>query len=346
MGTWSFRTRPSIAEGLKGAGGVRGPMVSVHVIAYAPTDFLEESDVTIGRCRELVEKFAVTWVNVVDPDGRTLEELETLFGFHPLSLEDAQNQDLSPKVDVYEDVVFIVARTIVWAEEIDTDQLSLFVAKKFVVTIHDKVFPQLEDVRIRLRRKNPRILKSAADFLAYTILDVVVDSYFPHLDRFQTLLDQLEDDIVERPSGQGVARLHELRTDVVRLRNALRPQRDMFGVLGRLEIPVFRKETRTYLRDVQDHMISALDALDTNREIVASLMEVQATLASNQVNEVIKVLTVIFTVTLPIAIVSSAFGMNVVFPGFNRPDGLYLALLLMAVPTLALAAWMHRKGWL
>lgn len=321
-------------------------MVRVQVTAYAPTDFLEETDVTIGRCRELVEKFAVTWVNVVDPDSRTLQELETLFGFHPLALEDAQNQNLAPKVDVYEDVVVIVARTIVWAEDIDTDQLSLFVAKKFVVTIHDKVFPQLEDVRIRLRKKNPKLLKSGADFLAYTILDVLVDSYFPHLDRFQSLLDQLEDAIVEHPSGAGIARLHEIRTDVVRLRNALRPQRDMFAVLGRLEIPIFRKETRTYLRDVQDHMISALDILDTNREIVASLMEVQATLASNQVNEVIKVLTVIFTVTLPIAIVSSAFGMNVAFYGVNAPEGLYLALILMGVPTFLLAAWMRRKGWI
>jgi magnesium transporter len=321
-------------------------MVRVEVTAYAPTDFLEEVDVTIGRCRELVEKFAVTWVNVVDPDARTLEELETLFGFHPLALEDAQNSDLASKVDVYEDVVFIVARTIVWAEEIDTDQLSLFVAKKFLVTIHDKVFPQLEDIRIRLRKKNPKMLKSGADFLAYTILDLLVDSYFPHLDRFQSLLDRLEEEIVEHPSGEGIARLHDMRTDIIRLRNGLRPQRDMFGLLGRLEIPVFRKETRTYLRDVQDHMISALDALDTNREIVASLMEVQATLASNQVNEVIKVLTVIFTITLPIVIVSSAFGMNVDFPGTGELGGLYLALLLMALPTIALVAWIRRKGWL
>ncbi|TLZ44888.1 MAG: magnesium/cobalt transporter CorA [Methanobacteriota archaeon] len=320
-------------------------MVRVQVIAYAPTEFLEEADVTIGRCRELVEKFSVTWVNVVDPDSRTLEELETLFACHPLALEDAQNQDLAPKVDVYEDVVFIVARTIVWAEEIDTDQLSLFVAKKFLITIHDKVFPQLEDVRIRLRKKNPKLLKSGPDFLAYTILDLLVDSYFPHLDRFQSLLDQLEEEIIAHPSGHGIASLHELRTDIVRLRNSLRPQRDMFAVLGRLEIPVFRKETRTYLRDVQDHMISALDSLDVNREIAASLMEVQATLASNQVNEVIKALTVVFTITLPIAIVSSAFGMNVAFFGFNTPEGLYLALAMMAVPTLALWAWMRRKGW-
>jgi len=321
-------------------------MVRVEVIAYTPTDFIEEQDATIGRCRELVEKYSVTWVNVVDPDGRTLEELETLFGFHPLALEDATHQELAPKVEHYDDVVFIVARTIVWAEEIETDQLSIFLSKKFVVTIHDKVFPQLEDIRIRLRKKNPRILKSGADFLAYTILDVLVDSYFPHLDRFQSLLDQLEEAIVERPSGEGIARLHMLRTDIVRLRNALRPQRDMFGVLSRLEVPLFRKEMRNYLRDVQDHMIGALDTLDAYREIVASLMEVQATLVSNQVNEVIKVLTVIFTVTLPIAIVSSAFGMNVAFFGFNQPEGLFLALVLMFAPTLALALWMRRKGWL
>jgi magnesium transporter len=321
-------------------------MVRVEVIAYTPTDFVEEQDVTIGRCRELVEKYSVTWVNVVDPDGRTLEELETLFAFHPLALEDAQNKAIASKVDVYEDIVFVIARTIVWAEDIDTDQLSVFIARKFIVTIHGKVFPQLEDVRIRLRRKNPKMLKSGADFLAYTILDLLVDSYFPHLDRLQSLLDRLEDEIIKRPSGEGISRLHELRTDIVRLRNALRPQRDMFGVLARLEIPIFRKETQTYFRDVQGHMISALDTLDTNREIVASLMEVQATLTSNQVNEVIKVLTVIFTITLPIAIVSSLFGMNVAFYGFNEPVGLYIAVSLMAVLTVAVAVWMRRKGWL
>src|SRR3990170_1884838 len=124
-------------------------MVRVEVMSYTPTELVEEHDVTIGRCRDLVDKYSVTWVNIVDPDGRTLEELETLFGFHPLALEDALNQDLAPKVEV-----------------------------------HDKVFPQLEDIRIRLRKRTPRIMKAGADFLAYTILDIIVDSYFPHLDRF------------------------------------------------------------------------------------------------------------------------------------------------------------------
>ena len=301
---------------------------------------------TIGHCRELAEKYAVTWVYIVYPDGRSLEDLETLFGFHPLALEDSAKVYLPPTVETYDDVVFVVARTIVWAEEIETDQLSLFVGPRFVVTIHDKEFPQLEDVRIRLRKKNPRLVKAGSDFLAYTILDVVVDSYFPHLDRFQDLLDRLEDKIVKSPNAAAISRIHDIRVDLTLIRNALRPQRDMYGTLARLELPTFRRETRNYLRDVQDHMIRVLDTLDTYREVSTSLLEVGATLQANQMNQVIKVLTVLFTITIPLTVVTSAFGMNVGFPGFNTPEGLYLALGLMFVPTIVLTYWMWHKGWL
>ncbi len=321
-------------------------MVRIDVIAYTPTEVLEEHDITIGRARELVEKYAVTWVNIVDASGRTLEELETLFGFHPLALEDSINQDLAPKLETYEDTVFIVTRTIVWAEDIETDQLSLFVSKRFVVTIHDKVFPQLEDVRIRIRKRMPKLLKSGADYLCYNILDVIVDSYFPHLDRFSEVLDRLEDEIVQDPTGTGISKIHDLRVDLTLVRNALRPQRDVMGNLARLEIPIFKKETRNYLRDVQDHMIRVLEILDTYREIATSLMEVQATLVANQLNEVIKALTVVFTVTIPIAVLSSFFGMNVEFFGVNRTEGLYLALASMAASTLAVVYWLRRKKWL
>jgi len=316
------------------------------VIAYTPTEVLEEHDVTVGRARELVEKYAVTWVDIVDPSGRTLEELETLFGFHPLALEDSVNQDLGPKIETYDDVVFVVARTIVWAEEIETDPFSLFVAKPFVVTIHEKVFPPLEDVRIRLRKRMPRLVKSGADYLAYTIVDVLVDSYSPHLDHLQDVVDRLESEIVANPTGAGISRIHEVRKDITLLRRALRPQRDAFGNLSRVDMPVFRKDTRNYLRDVQDHMARALDTLDTMQEITTSLMDVQTTLADLQLNEIIKVLTVLFTVTLPLSIVTSAFGMNVLFPGFNATEGLYAALALMFIPTIAIILWLRRKKWL
>src|SRR5207245_8866806 len=120
-------------------------------------------------------------------------------GCHPRCRGDAQNGDLAADVELYDTTVFIVARTIVWAEALDTDQLSVFVAKKFLITIHDKVFPQLEETRIRLRKGDPRLLKSGADFLAYTLLDDLVDSYLPHIDRLQNILHELEGKALEDP---------------------------------------------------------------------------------------------------------------------------------------------------
>src|SRR2546428_11026044 len=222
---------------LKYVGRLRAPMPRVDVIAYTPTEVLEEHDVTVGRARELVEKYAVTWVDIVDASGRTLEELETLFGFHPLALEDSLNQDLTPKIETYDDVVFVVARTIVWAEEIETDQLSIFTSKKFVVTIHDKVFLQLEDARVRIRKRVPKLIKSGADYLAYTILDLIVDSYSPHLDRFQDIVDRLENEVVGNPAGTGVSKIHSIRKDITLLLNSLRPPRGVLGHLARLESP-------------------------------------------------------------------------------------------------------------
>ncbi len=321
-------------------------MVRVEVIAYTPTDLLEDRDVTIGRCRELVDAYGVTWVNVVDPDSRTLEELETLFGLHPLALEDAQNQNLAPRVDEYEHVVFIVARTILWAEELDTDQLSLFVAKKVLVTIHDKVFPQLEDARIRLRKKDPRLLKSGADFLAYTILDDLVDSYVPHLDRLQNILDELEEKALESPTRQTANNIHEFRRDLLVLRNALRPQRDAFAELSRAELSAFRKETREYLRDVHNHMIQTLDRLDTLREVSSGLMEVYLTVINNSLNEVMKTLTIIATIMLPLGLIASAYGMNVAFPGKEEVTGFVVALVLMGIVGVVMVMFFRRRRWL
>jgi len=322
-------------------------VVRADVIAYSPTEVLEESDVTVGRAREITEKYPTTWIDIIDPEPHLLQELEALFGLHPLALEDAGRVDTPPKVDTYGDVLFLVARTIVWSEEIETDQLSLFLSKRFVVTIHDKVFPQLEDVRVKIRRRAPRLMKAGSDFLSYTILDTLVDSYFPHLDRMEGIINSLEVELIERTAEpRGIAKLHAIRSDLLLLRNALRPQRDAFASLARLELPLFKKETRDYLRDVYDHMIRVLDTLDTYREIVASLMEVQSTLVSNSINEVIKVLTVIFTVTLPLAILTSAFGMNVDFPGRDNTLGLAFALLIMAAATGLMVLFLRRRHWL
>ena len=321
-------------------------MTRIEVIAYSPTDMIEEHDCNLGTCRELVEKYHVTWINIIDPDSRTLMELETLFGLHPLALEDSIQTYAAPKVETYEDILFIIARTIVWTEEITTDQLSMFLSKRFLITIHDMVFPHLEDIRVKIRKKTPKLLKSGTDYLFYLIMDTIVDSYIPHLDRFGEIIQQLEDQVVQEPTKTGIDRIHDIRTDLLLLRKSLTPQRDAVAQMARADMPVFKKETRTYLRDVYDHMIRALDNLDTNREIVTSLMEVQTTLVSNTLNEVIKILTVIFTVTIPAAILTSFFGMNVGFPGRDTIWGLLIAIILVVTFTTVTVFYLRKKKWL
>jgi len=323
-------------------------MVRIDAVSYGPEGVSEETDITVGRCRELVEKHGVTWIDIVDMEGRTREELEALFALHPLPLEDAGRTDIPPKVEVYEDVLFVVKRTITWAEEIETDQVSLFLAKRYLMTIHDKVLPQLEDVKVRMRKKDPKILKSGPDFLAYMVLDAVVDSYFPHLDRLDDIIEGLEEAIVRDPTKASIDRIHSVRTDLLKLRNALRPQRDSFSQLTRIEAPYFKKDTRNYLRDVYDHMIRALDTLDTQRETVTSLMEVQATLVSNSLNEVVKRLTGISTVILPLTLITGFFGMNVWFPGvgLNTGEAFLLAVATTAVVGVGLLLWIRHKKWL
>ncbi len=321
-------------------------MTRIEVIAYSPTQMIEEHDCSLGQCRELVEKNSVTWINIVDPDHRTLLELETLFGLHPLALEDSTQTYTAPKIETYNDVLFIVARTIVWSEEITTDQLSIFLSKRFIITIHDKVFPQLEDIRVRIRKKTPKLLKGNTDYLFYVIFDVIVDSYFPHLDRFSDVIQKLETEVIAAPTKTSIDKIHAIRTDLLMLRNSLTPQRDAVAIMSRVDMPFFKKDTRTYMRDIYDHMIRVLEVLDTHREVVTSLMEVQATMVSNSLNEVIKILTVIFTITIPAAILTSFFGMNVGFPGRDSIWGLGLAIALMGVLTVVMVLYLHRKKWL
>jgi len=322
-------------------------MVRIDAVSYSAEGVFEEADVTVGRCRELVEKYTVTWIDVVDVDNRTRQELETLFSLHPLSLEDASRTDIPPKVEPYDDVLFIVQRTINWAEEIETAQLSVFLAKRYLMTLHDRVLPQLEDVKVRIRKKDPKVLKSGPDFLCYLCLDIIVDSYFPHLDRLDDIIEGMEEVMVTDASKVSIERVHSVRTDLLRLRNALRPQRDSFSQLTRIEAPFFKKETRNYLRDVYDHVVRSLDTLDAQREIVTSLMEVQATLVSNQLNVVLKVLTVVFTATIPLSLVTSFFGMNVAFFGLeNTSFGFLAALALMLFLTLITLGWVRYKKWI
>lgn len=316
-------------------------MGRVRVIAYNGGELVEEDGATVDRAAELMATYAVTWLDVEGAGRQGLEEIGERLGLHPLALEDAANPGTPPRVESYDDSLFVVARTVRWSEEIELGQLSLVLGKRFVVTIHDRPVPPLEEVRVRIRKRQPVLVRAGPDFLAYAVLDALVNSYFPVLDRFRDLVDRTEDAIVDAPSRTPITRVHEIRKNLTTIGEAVRPQRDALGDLERTRTAFFRKETLVYLRGLHDDMARVLDSLDTYHDIIASLMEVHSTLISNELNQVIKVLTIVFTITIPLTIITSAFGMNVGFLGRDQPLGLYVALAMMAASTIAFVAWLR-----
>lgn len=321
-------------------------MARIDVIAYSPTDIVEESNVTLSRCIELIGKFPTTWINIVNLDKGSSDLLEHLFGFHHLALEDCVNTDQRPKVEDYEGILFLVTRTIRWEVEIETDQLSMFLSKRYVLTVHDKDLPQLEEVRVRIRKKLPKILKGGPDYLCFCILDTIVDSYFPEIDRLGDVIDGLEGEVLEDPSKKTVDTIHQLRRDLLHLRKELNPQREALAYLARGDLPHFRKETRNYLRDVHDHMIRVLDSMDAYRELTADILANYFGAMQVSLNEVMKLLTIIATIMLPLTFIASIYGMNLPIPEAGHQFAYPGILLSMLIISALMLLYFRRRKWI
>jgi magnesium transporter len=323
-------------------------MPSIEVIAFSPEEAVEEPKASLARCKELMGQFSTTWINIVGLDEALASQLEVELGLHPLAMEDCLHAGQTPKVEEYGNVLFTVTRVIEQGpEEIETSQLSLFTGPNFVLTIHRKPLPQLVVVKDKIRKRAPRTMAGGPDYLTYRLLDAVVDSYFPFLDRIEDSIEDLEEEVMENPTRETLDSIHAIKRDLITLRRALRPQRDVIGNLQRGEYPQFNRETRTFLRDVYDHMLRVLDLLDSYRELTSALLEVYLSNISNSTNEVMKVLTIIATIMLPLTLIAGIYGMNFRnMPELASPYGYFGALLSMAVIAAVMLVYFRRKGWL
>lgn len=321
-------------------------MVTIEVIAYTATDSVEEKNVTLSRCHELIAQYPKTWINIIGLDGKTATQLERLFNIHTLALEDCMDMGQRPKVEDYDDMLFIVTRTFEWEKKLSTAQLSIFLTKKYVITIHPKPLPQLEDVRNRIRKKFPRIIKGGSDYICFKILDVIVDSYIPELDKMGDALEKLEDEIIENPSKKTVEEIHDFRRDLLVLRKELSPEREALSILARGEYPHFNKETRNFLRDVNDHVIQVLDTLDAYRDSTADILSEYFSSMQLQLNEVMKLLTIIATIMLPLTLIASIYGMNFPIPETQHWISYPIILIIMILISISMLFYFRRKKWI
>jgi len=307
---FSRRTQPGALPGLVEADPEAPPPV-VHVIAYGPDQFLEERVTNCQQVRDLLNKAPITWVNVEGlGDAATIRTIGELFHLHPLALEDVVNTHQRPKAEPYQGHLFIVARMAKLDKRLETEQVSLFLGPNFVVTFLEDPGDAFDTVRQHLRNAQGRIRSSGTGYLAYALLDALVDGYFPVVEDYGERLDALEDEVVTRPSRATIAWAHQVKRDLRTLRRAIWPLRETLNALARDHNDLIDNETRVYLRDCYDHTVQIIDIVETYRELDADLTDLYLSSLSNRLNEVMKVLTIIATIFMPLSFIASIYGMN------------------------------------
>jgi len=309
------------------------------------------------EAREIDEAFLlrdnkkITWINV---DGlqktNIIEEIGKHFGLHPLVLEDVANTGQRPKMEDYADYIFVVIKMLQYNEEdreVKAEQVSLILGSNWVTSFQENEGDVFDPVRERLKTDKGRIRKMGADYLVYALIDAVVDNYFAVLEKVGEEIEEIEDEIVANPSPVTLQAIHELKRQMILLRKSVWPLREVIGRLERLESKLINESTDIFLRDLYDHTIQVIDAVETFRDMLSGMLDIYVSSVSNRMNEVMKVLTIIATIFLPLTLVAGIYGMNFRFmPELEWDWGYPFALLVMLTVGLVMLFYFRRRNWL
>jgi magnesium transporter len=318
------------------------------------TDFdqttLHEVDIThADECARFKDSETVSWIDVEGlHDVTLLEQMGAVFSIHPLVLEDIAHSGQRAKLEVHENYLFIVVRAITpgLREVPEEEQISLVIGRNYLLTFQERPSPVFDSVRQRIQASRGLVRRMGVDYLAYALLDSVVDQYFVVLEDIGEELEEVEDVLLKDPRPHYLEALHDLRKDVMTIRRAAWPIREMLNVVLRGESPVFETSTLPYLRDLQDHTLHVMDIVEEFRDQQTNLMELYLSSASQRTNEVMKVLTIIASVFIPLTFLAGVFGMNFEFmPELHwrwAYPAFWVAIILV---TVVQVYFMRRKGW-
>ncbi len=309
-------------------------------------------------CVPYLDKESVSWVDVQGlGNEEILRRIGHVFALHPLVLEDVVNVPQRPKVDEFEGQVLFIARMVTPRETARggfvAEQVSLILGQHYLLTVQEEPdFDCFGPVRDRIRMAKGSIRQHQADYLAYALIDAIIDGFFPVLEDYGELLEELEDEVVENPTRQSLEKIHRIKRELLSLRRAIWPQRDAINSLIRDGNALISDEVRVYLRDCYDHTVQVIDMVETYREVASSLMDVYVSSVGNRMNEVMKFLTIVSTIFIPLTFIAGVYGMNfnTETSPWNMPElnwywGYPLCLVLMGLIALSLVLYFRRKGW-
>lgn len=350
-----FRTshkKPGAAPGtLVYTGPERSEPVTVHLIEYDQDAYEERTLSPEADFNEISRGARVAWVNVDGLNDLDLtQRIGSAFGLHPLVLEDLVHTGQRPKVEEHEDYFFVVLRMLTLDAgglSVNSEQVGIIFGKGYVLSFQERAGDVWEVVRERIRGKGSRLRSRGADFLAYALIDAVVDHYFHILEGVAEQVEKLEEEVLGSPSQETMHRIHNLRQEMLVVRRAVWPLRELANTLVRTESPLIEDSTGVFLRDVYDHTVQVVDSAETLRDVVSGLMDLYLSSVSNRMNEIMKVLTIMASIFIPLTFLAGIYGMN-----FERMPELgvswaYPALLgIMGAIGIGLLVFFKKRGWL
>ena len=328
----------------------------IILMEYDQANFTEKKVENIEELYPCRDNEKVSWINIDGlGDVELLRRIGEHFGLHPLALEDVLNTSHRPKIEEYHEHYFIIAQMIYPNEskEVCCEQVSMFLGANFLITIQEDVGDVFDTVRARIRNGRGFARSMKADYLAYALIDAVVDHFFPALEMLGDEIEDLETELLDHPSRQCVMRLHDLKRTLLHLRRAAWPEREIVNALSRDESGLVCKETKLFLRDCYDHLIQIMDVIESYRDLTTGMMDLYLSSLGIRTNEIMRVLTVVTTIFIPLTFIAGVYGMNFSpeagrfsMPELRQPYGYPACLALMLAVAVGMIFFFRKKRWL
>ncbi len=323
----------------------------ITLIDYDEAQVQEKEIKNVEECFPFKDTPTVTWINIDGiHDVEVIEKIGKHFNLHPLLREDIANTDQRPKMEDFCDHIFVVLRMLEYDEvkkSIKSEQISLVVGSNFVISFQESTGDIFNPLRERIRTGKGRVRKTGADYLAYSLIDAIVDNYFIILEKIGERIEEIEEKLVTNPTPETLKIIHELKSEMIFLRKSVWPLREVISGLQRMESPLIKESTAVYLRDVYDHTIQVIDTVETFRDMLSGMLDIYLSSISNKMNEIMKVLTIIATIFIPLTFIAGVYGMNFKYmPELEWQFGYFAILILMSVIGFLMLIYFRGKKWL
>lgn len=332
-------------------GEKKSEKTNITIINYDENTFQEIKANTVEDCFAFKNSSGITWIDVEGIHNiEIVQKLGECYGLHPLVLEDISNTDQRPKLEDYDGYLYIVLKMLIPGKEaiIATEQISLILGEKFVISFQEGIKGDVfNPIRERLRNSKGRIRSLSADYLAYSLIDAIIDNYFIFIEQLGEKIENLEEELVTNPLSKTLHQIHVLKREMIFLRKAVWPLREVISLMEKEESPLIKDTTKIYLRDVYDHTIQVMDTIETSRDMLSGMLDIYLSSMSNRMNEIMKFLTIIGTIFMPLTFIVGLYGMNFEhMPELKWKWGYFAVLGIMSAIGIFMVIYFKKKKWL